>query len=190
MKNKWRTKFQCHICKSCFSELSILKEHVKRVHDFETGTDPQTFCPLCYAKFENFSEMSDHLLAKHKKSYTELYFCNTCGYQTCKVSHFKQHLNTHTEIKTNKCKYCDYATSRLPNLKIHERIHLKCKPYICPIEECTYRAVARSALRSHLLKHKQDPQNYLYCDKCTYKTVYKQSLNKHINSHNRAKIVF
>lgn len=56
------------------------------------------------------------------------------------------------------------------------------KPYCCDYKDCNYKSAARTALKSHQLKHKAE-ENMLYCDKCSYKTVYKQSLKNHCVSH-------
>lgn len=172
---------KCHICKNSFTELSNLKEHMRRAHNFNGSG---SFCHICYANFDNHNQMSSHLSAEHKVFCEKLkmYICKTCGYYTGKVSHYKQHLKTHLDVKSIKCKSCDYATNYLPNLKIHERIHLNCKIYKCSFTGCEYSAVARTALRSHQMKHRRQV-NLLFCDKCTYKTLYRQTLLRHIQTH-------
>lgn len=184
LNNKRNRKLKCHICKTRFKELKILKEHVKRTHELE---NLQISCKNCDATFSSKKEMAEHLFHKHKIKEHKLFSCLTCGYRTSKKSHFRQHKNTHSELKLLKCQFCEYSTNYLPNLNIHVRIHTNQKPYKCDFKECSYNCAAKSALRSHQLKHNRD-DNFLYCDKCSYKTVYKQSLKKHIESHQRNSI--
>ncbi|XP_063390301.1 zinc finger protein 708-like isoform X1 [Cydia fagiglandana] len=179
--NKRNPKIKCHICKKRFKAVNNLKEHIKQAH----SGNIQRSCQLCFAAFNNDQEITEHLFHKHQKlTNTKIYSCSLCGYQTRKLSHYKQHRNTHLSNKQMKCDSCDYATNYSPNLKIHQRIHSNYKPYLCTFFNCGYRCSAKSALRSHQLKHNPD-ENMLYCDKCTYKTVYKSSLKKHIESHKR-----
>ncbi|KAM3968997.1 uncharacterized protein ACR2FA_003014 [Aphomia sociella] len=182
--NKRNSKIKCHICKKRFKLLTDLEDHVKSEHD---AGNLELSCHFCDAMFNNKQQMFEHILHKHNIPKSKLYSCKACGYRTLKLSHFKQHTNTHLIVKTNKCQYCDYATNYLPNLKIHERLHTKEKPYVCNFKGCIYSCSAKSALRSHQLKHNPE-KNMLYCDKCNYKTVYKQSLKKHADSHMRNSI--
>ncbi|XP_049882302.1 transcriptional repressor CTCF-like [Pectinophora gossypiella] len=181
INNKRNKKLKCHICNTRFKVINELQMHVTQKHNLESI---QTSCNHCDATFNNGKEMLDHLYLKHQKLKNKFFSCTICGYRTSKKSHFHQHENTHVKIKSYKCQYCDYETNYLPNLTIHTRIHTNDKPYFCDYDGCNYRCAAKSALRSHRLKHFQE-ENMLYCDKCSYKTVYKQSLKKHIDSHLR-----
>ncbi|XP_026748423.2 zinc finger protein 782-like isoform X2 [Galleria mellonella] len=178
--NKRNSKIKCHICKKRFQSLNNLEDHVKD-HDIK---DLESSCQFCKAMFDDKHQMLQHLLYKHNIPNTKFYSCDTCGYRTLKLSHFKQHKSTHSVEKSIKCGHCDYATNYLPNLKIHERLHRNDKPYVCEFTGCVYSCSAKSALRSHQLKHNPE-KHMLYCDKCSYKTVYKQSLKKHTDSHVR-----
>ncbi|XP_073965774.1 uncharacterized protein isoform X1 [Choristoneura fumiferana] len=178
--NKRNRKIKCHICKQRFKLIASLKEHVK-----EHSENLLRSCQVCLATFNNNREMTQHLYHKHPNTpQTKTYSCLTCGYRTRKLSHYRQHKNTHLQNKELKCDFCDYSTNYSPNLKIHVRIHTNYKPYACDYGDCGYRCAAKSALRSHQLKHYPE-QNILYCDRCTYKTVYRQSLKVHIESHDR-----
>lgn len=180
INNKRNHKQQCHVCKKRFRDIDDLKLHVKN-HNIQLV---ETSCMLCNATFINTEELQDHIYRKHKKENKIAYICKICGYRTSKRSHYNQHNNTHNENKSLTCQVCEYKTNYLPNLKIHERIHSNDKPYKCDFENCDYRSTAKSALRSHQLKHYPN-KNMLFCEKCSYSTVYKQSLRKHLDSHKR-----
>ncbi|CAG4980423.1 unnamed protein product [Colias eurytheme] len=182
--NKRRHKIKCHICEEKFKSIKNLKAHFDTYH--KTAYLHKS-CLYCDATFNTEDEMSAHQLNVHETIKKPQFLCSICGYRTAKKSHYNQHQNTHSSIKGMKCKYCDYSTNYSPNLKIHERIHTLTKPYKCDYGNCTYSCAAKSALRSHKLKHYPD-ENMLYCDKCSYKTVYKQTLKKHQDSHNRNSI--
>ncbi|XP_038217128.1 zinc finger protein 431-like [Zerene cesonia] len=182
--NKRRSKIKCHICEEKFQCVNDLKVHFDTCH--KTAYLYKS-CLYCDATFSTEFELAEHQLNIHQTIKKARYMCSICGYRTAKKSHYNQHQNTHLSIKGTKCKYCDYTTHYSPNLKIHERIHSNTKPYKCDYGNCTYSCAAKSALRSHKLKHNPD-ENMLYCDKCSYKTVYKQTLKKHQDSHNRNSI--
>lgn len=184
IKKKRNSKLICHICKERFKEITLLKTHVQNKHLLH---NIKTSCMYCDATFHTENEMSEHLIIQHKVANTSTYVCSTCGYRTSTKSHYNQHRNTHLINRTKKCQYCDYATNYSPNLKIHERIHTNEKVYACDFVNCGYRCSAKSALRSHQLKHYPD-QNVLYCDKCSYKTIYRQCLKRHGDSHKRNSI--
>ncbi|XP_075987692.1 zinc finger Y-chromosomal protein-like [Anticarsia gemmatalis] len=175
-----KQKLKCHVCKKKFKNTTDFKNHIE-----EHGLNNiQKSCMQCHAVFDDHIAMITHMKSEHNTIKQKLHFCTICGYNTSKLSHFKQHENTHSSNNKSKCSYCDYSTNYLPNLKIHERIHSNVKPYVCDFKGCDYRCAAKSALYSHQLKHDKE-KNMLHCDKCTYSTVYKQSLKKHIDSHNR-----
>nr|XP_034837506.1 zinc finger protein ZFAT-like [Maniola hyperantus] len=178
--NKRNRKHACHICKKRFKDLADLKLHMTD-HSMDLV---ETSCMHCNATFNKYEDLKEHIFMKHQKGNKTSYTCKTCGYRTLKKSHYQQHCNTHKENKALICKYCDYKTNYLPNLRIHERIHTNDKPYSCNFKTCDYRSAAKSALRSHQLKH-YPKENMLFCDKCSYTTVYKQSLQKHLDSHLR-----
>ncbi|CAG9790025.1 unnamed protein product [Diatraea saccharalis] len=172
-------KLLCYICKKAFNILKDLEHHMNDMHpSFKEGK----YCHICHSVFEYKYVLSDHMLSVHNIQLSKMLLCSTCGYVTIKLSHYKQHLNTHFGQNTEKCKYCDYKTNYLPNLSTHEKIHSENKLYLCNFTACSYRAKSSAALRSHKLKH-FNGNKFLYCDKCIYRTVYKQTLQTHMKTH-------
>ncbi|KAF9409780.1 hypothetical protein HW555_010945 [Spodoptera exigua] len=175
-----RRKLKCHICKKLFKNTMNLQEHIK-CHGVDNILKS---CFICHATFNNETEILLHLANEHESVKRRLHYCNVCGYSTPKMSHFKQHENTHLAKKQIECLHCDYVTYHPSNMKIHERIHSNDKPYTCTFPLCSYQCTTKSGLSSHQLQHQKE-KKFLYCDKCNYKTVYKQSLKKHVDSHRR-----
>lgn len=174
-----KKKLKCHICTKKFQNIILLRDHVQShgVNNIKKS------CPICHAVFESETEVSNHVTSEHKEL-KKIHICFICGYSTSKLSHYKQHENTHKQDNKKKCRHCTYSTNYPPNLRIHERIHTNDKPYKCGYGECDYHCATKSGLSSHQLKHDKE-KNMLYCDKCSYSTVYKYSLKKHIDSHSR-----
>jgi KRAB domain-containing zinc finger protein len=96
------------------------------------------------------------------------------------------------------CPDCSYTTSRPQDMAIHRRRHTGERPYPCP--KCAYAAISTSALRLHLLSHREHherahrcPQcDFPYqvrlhmrthtdaCAQCNFATAYKASLRSHL----------
>ena len=94
------------------------------------------------------------------------YQCNLCP-QTCdKLSHFKDHILTHTGKRPVKCHVCDKSFHHNSNLKRHFRLHTGEKPFACDI--CQERFNRTDLLKLHKQRQHTNERTYK-CGSCQKK---------------------
>lgn len=147
----------CEVCGQNFKDASLLRLHVKSVHE-NTGV----LCPECGVKFETRSKLKTHQKNKHELE--KRYKCTICP-QTFQ-SHYKRSRHMASEHKNRqevKCLHCPKTFVFRSMMMTHLRdTHLKVRNHVCGV--CGWKAFNSNRLKNHMYKHSGE-KNFK-CDAC------------------------
>ncbi|XP_055702187.1 gastrula zinc finger protein XlCGF26.1-like [Phlebotomus papatasi] len=183
----------CNICKEEFTDLDILKDHVK-IH-----VVAQTYqCDICGKVYLSYNGLKNHKRSKKcveldeskimnvedlgtKVSYHE---CTYCGKNIKKKAAYKRHIKSyHTNDKKFLCAHCPKRYVDKPGLARHVVLHKKYKPFKCSI--CKEGFNTKAALERHSPIHRVLTFN---CSICSNTFMEKILLDTHMLSHETNKI--
>ena len=115
------------MCNICGKEVSDVKSHTKKVHEFMSLQPKTEFCDICGKGFVN----RDGLL-KHLKIHKERLPCPQCGIKVRNVDNHIEAVHTPDELKSHQCPDCGKGFINTLNLEKHQmNVHLKLRPYRC-----------------------------------------------------------
>ncbi|EFX72548.1 hypothetical protein DAPPUDRAFT_308202 [Daphnia pulex] len=184
-------------CDFMYSSLKELKEHLIEHHP-----EKVFHCELCDKVF-----LTQLNLTLHQVTFT-LAKCQQCN-KTLKVSSMKNHLKSHSGVKSHLCELCGrsfvfksslnshirinhngeakpfmcticgHTCSRKQLLDDHERIHTNERPFECSI--CDKRFRTKSTLATHRRTH-SDVKPFS-CKICAKSYTQSTSLKKHFRRH-------
>jgi len=113
--------FQCDKCNKVLTTNSVLKQHIKMVHDKIKDVK----CDKCQYACSTNGDLKRHIKQVHDK--IKNIKCSKCEYMCSYNCELKRHIKrVHDKIKDIKCSKCQYACSTNSDLKqhmnsIHER---------------------------------------------------------------------
>ena len=165
--------FECSRCDYKCSDNSNLQKHIKQVHDKIKDVE----CPKCDYKCSTNSTLLEHIKQVHDK--IKDIECSLCAYKCSKNSILKTHIKqVHHKIKDFECSQCDAKFSTNDHLKIHiKMVHDKIKDVECP--KCDFKCSYNGNLQRHI-KAVHDKIKDFECDLCDFKCSAKGDLQKHI----------
>ena len=153
-----KTRFPCKLCSKDFPLKSLLKRHIKIIHEGIKIPKKKHPCPQCGKSF-SIDHLKTHIAAVHegtlKRVYNYNHKCDVCGKGFVSPSKLKMHKDTVHEGKKNWiCSECGKAYAHKTVLKRHvETVH----------------------------EGKEVPKETVICPQCGI-TFLKVSLNHHINT--------
>ena len=119
----------CKICKSTFTNISNLKNHmiIKHTENKVDKTPCKYNCKLCSYSNNNSKQFAIHLYSQHniiKDGYTER-FCDNCHkFKSILADKYNDHHKRCIKRKIYKCKFCDKVYKSVTYLNKHlSKIH-------------------------------------------------------------------
>lgn len=138
--------YLCEECKNCFADESLLRQHIKTDHSFNSfynycknslirkygitktpnqiKTEPNYIygCEYCTNVFSSVYELKDHMKVNHDKDYS-LCVCNVCfGKFYSKETIFEHKKTCIPPPNVNACTHCDKLFTDISSLEFHTRI--------------------------------------------------------------------
>lgn len=164
-------RFTCLYCNKAYQDRSYLRAHVSSCHLEQEISEEQISCPICSRPFGSENKLKKHL-KYHKDSEARNAICDICGRT---VSNLRDHMRTHTGIKSFVCQTCGRGFTQKKQLMVHIRVHTKEKPYECEI--CRKSFTQKGTLTIHLRTH--SGERPYRCHICSKGFISKSSLNVH-----------
>lgn len=156
-------KYSCSECGYSTNNKNHLKQHI-----LTHGKEQLYLCTECKKRFNQKNQLDAHIVSKHSKNdllsksvTNRTYTCDICKYKCTKRANFKNHLATHTGLKSFFCKECKQGFIEKHNLDSH--ILSKHKNNVLLIKTIT------SKIHS--------------CHFCDYQTVWTTNIKTHLNTH-------
>lgn len=125
-------------------------------------------------------------LKEHMKSHSDLksYQCNICGKTLATRNGIYVHMKVHNGIKNHECQTCGTKYVTAGQLASHiKHIHSKQKPYSCSHENCLKTFVTNIALRAHSRSHDCVEKKQFPCSVCDKVLTSSSKLAAHKRSH-------
>ncbi|XP_045179410.2 zinc finger protein 62-like [Mercenaria mercenaria] len=146
MKMHGKKDITCRICSKSFIRLDKLYSHMA-IHSDERSHK----CDMCSKTYKSYTDLRHH----HRKVHTnqrKYRQCDVCGKSVASNS-LRQHMKSHTDVKTFQCEVCSKFFKMKHQLKSHLLTHDDSREHICEI--CGFRCKWAHILRNHLkTKHK------------------------------------
>ena len=115
----------CEQCPKKFTNLTHLKNHVKRMHENTIEIEVLS-CPICEKAFSSRTQLKMHNNEHH--STDEKFQCGHCGKRCASVHRLGLHMKSHEKAKF-KCSYCGKLLKKQASLEAHEREHRGERPF-------------------------------------------------------------
>ena len=179
---------QCQQCDQYFLTQTLLKIHIKNVHEGqnitsdtfdETKVENPVNCSLC-----NITINNEYALAIHQGSvhgFERPWNCNTCGKNFARHLELVNHKRIHSGDKPFQCDTCGARFNQKQNLHTHVRhIHLGERRYECSI--CHMKFRRKRLLDCHMNSKHKFERPYA-CKLCSATFVYPEHVRKHELTH-------
>ncbi|XP_013396741.1 zinc finger protein ZFAT [Lingula anatina] len=150
-------------------DLGGLVDEMFKIHRIEQDVSEEAIAPNPTPRGNFHSELS-------------IYSCNVCNKVFKTISHMRNHVLIHTDIKPYKCLKCDFAANAKGNLYTHMRKHTE-QYYRCLY--CDFKTVNKT----HLVEHEGIHTSFKNrCELCRRSYNTNKSLLNHVRKyHNRTK---
>ena len=124
-------EFKCEHCSLEFRQLSVLKTHIKAIHEKVKNFH----CTQCGKSFSYKKSLEFHEQTHLDISEQTLFKCEICGKDYLWESYLKKHIKVvHRKEKAHSCPQCDYKSGDLSVMKTHiSTVHEKQTPFECDI---------------------------------------------------------
>ncbi|XP_037030432.1 zinc finger protein 93-like [Bradysia coprophila] len=144
---KTHLEFVCNICKSRYSNVRSLEQHIAKHAD----KDRPFKCDECGAAYIRKSHLQQHYTGMHTKIRPHIcMFCNKAFAQTFQL---KTHIKlVHHKEKPYRCKHCERAFSTSVQLNQHMQYHTGNFRYQCIVCEKCF--ITHQALTKHMRNSK------------------------------------
>ncbi|XP_063706109.1 gastrula zinc finger protein XlCGF26.1-like [Culicoides brevitarsis] len=166
-------KMVCALCGSKFSELKLIRSHMKEVHK-------ELKCKICRKIFHGSNFLASHketCLKNDPKSPT----CHFCDKIFSSISVLNRHIKTvHEKIRSFSCDSCSKSFQTKAHLVAHQSVHQSdSRSFTCEICSLTFKTDA--VLKNHLKLHTATPNHV--CDICGSKFKSATYLKIHKETH-------
>ena len=175
-----RSSYLCPHCPTYFELPSLLKLHLKEIHN---ESFDQNTCPICHLQFSSYkNELFLHMVNNHDCS---IHKCKICDKTFNNIRTYRHHMNkNHNNVQTFTCDECGFSTIHSYSLKLHLESHNltkeSIKNYPCPDCEKTFKSSKRLYAHNRLV---HQMQNILMCSECDYTCKTKSNLRTHMTRH-------
>ena len=160
---------KCKQCDASFAHSSLLRNHVKQVHE---GLFVQ--CEQCGQKLNRQRDLKQHMKGVHEGV---RYPCNICGKNFTQVSSLNTHIRgVHKKIRY-KCAECPKETTQLGVLNLHMKDVHNHSGYTCNL--CDFKAKTTYDLDRHNDKFHTE----ITCEHCNLKFETKHQRYCHVSKH-------
>ncbi|XP_030833737.1 uncharacterized protein LOC764375 isoform X2 [Strongylocentrotus purpuratus] len=164
--------FVCKICTLGYTRLLDYHRHCNVVHPWGKGKGHQdgVRCPRCKEKFENKSDLVEHLEKQSCKFVDDLPEVET----NLQGGDGTEEMNTASAAVEGVEGEESAATTAAATRQGFSNKHL-----VCPI--CSYQFLARPHLETHMKNHDNWENQPFRCERCQIGYSTKQHLSKHVN---------
>ena len=195
-------RLKCALCSLPCVNNSVLTLHVSGHHSSSTSDSGQHHCPLCQVPVSQH-QLLDHVqyhggdlhhcqhchqlftneykFNKHSQVCNVVYKCNLCSYSSKKKIllnlHIKRsHSNNTDEPEIFLCNVCNTQFTKKTSLSKHMMTHKEKIPkFHC--SQCDFKALFKSDLERHLVKHSVSKE--IKCSECSFVCKRKNELVRH-----------
>lgn len=203
-KSHPKQKCVCPVCHVFFFNKTVLKNHIKRIHE---RPERSFGCDVCGKKFVSKPELTQHTfihseekrfscptcdkkfaakpyLERHQKTHTGVvksYVCTICDKRLVDKTGFTAHVRAHNNERPFACSECDKRYTIKRHLTSHMRIHSSVRPFRCPEPDCGKTFRSRSNLRQHKDFHAGVKR--WTCSHCSRSFLSQGNMAKHVRRH-------
>ncbi|XP_073812553.1 uncharacterized protein isoform X2 [Musca autumnalis] len=167
---------------------SAMEEHTKltrKEYDSFLANNFRIHCDICKEESKTFLELRRHFKTVHN----EQAYVLCCDRKFLRRFHLVEHIRSHSDTYSYKCKYCEKVMSTKRCLQLHEKhVHEKeYKRHICDI--CGKAFVSACVLKKHKLIHLSEEEKQFKCDECGKRYGSKPLLDDHVRTIHMEKYV-
>ncbi|XP_050559438.1 myoneurin isoform X4 [Spodoptera frugiperda] len=168
--HKGTSAILCDICGQNFKDASLLRLHVKSVHE-----NAIYLCTECGEKFDSKSKLRTH--QKNSHDVEKKYKCADCSEVFHSMYKRSQHMaSEHKNRPQIKCPHCPKTFVFRSMMMTHLRdSHLKFRNHVCGV--CGWKAFNSNRLKNHMYKHSGE-KNFK-CDACDKAFTTKKIMRAH-----------
>ncbi|XP_058976036.1 myoneurin isoform X2 [Musca domestica] len=153
-----------------------LPELTRKEYDNFLAKNFRMYCDICKEETKTFSDLRRHFQTVHNEQ-AYVWCCDKKFRRRC---HLVEHIRSHTDVYSYKCKYCERVMSTRRCLRLHEK-HVHEKEYnrhTCDI--CGKAFVSASVLKKHKLIHLSEEEKKFSCNECGKKYGSQTLLDHHV----------
>ncbi|KAF9812348.1 hypothetical protein SFRURICE_005459 [Spodoptera frugiperda] len=168
--HKGTSAILCDICGQNFKDASLLRLHVKSVHE-----NAIYLCTECGEKFDSKSKLRTH--QKNSHDVEKKYKCADCSEVFHSMYKRSQHMAAeHKNRPQIRCPHCPKTFVFRSMMMTHLRdSHLKFRNHVCGV--CGWKAFNSNRLKNHMYKHSGE-KNFK-CDACDKAFTTKKIMRAH-----------
>lgn len=171
----------CTICKYTFANITLARQHVKKIHSSPSDTSLLT-CDVCSAMFKTNRDLKSHMLLHGDHT---SYQCEVCLRAFKKRVLLNQHMLIHSQDLPFCCEICNKKFRQQSHLILHMGRHGRNNEavYTCP--HCLQDFTEESLFTNHMRQH--DAELPFCCNSCQERFKQKSDLLLHLDGHNEGR---